>query len=103
MSHKPAKTARPDAITMLAALSTPEPSSSTGIASAASPIRRPRTRKTKPGARAGTRLVAGHFPEATLKALKHVMAEEDATLQALLDEAIHDLLIKKGMTKLLNA
>lgn len=100
---KPAKTARPDAIAMLAALNAPEPQSSAGITPAASPIRHGRTRRPKPGARAGTRLIAGHFPEATLKALKHLMAEEDTTLQALLDEAIHDLLIKKGMTKLLNA
>jgi hypothetical protein len=100
---KLSKTARPDAIAMLAALSTPEPQAPAAPLVAASPIRPPRTRKPKPGARAGTRLIAGHFPEATLKALKHLLAEEDTTLQALLDEAIHDLLVKKGMTKLLDA
>lgn len=99
---KPAKSARPDAIAMLAALSAQEPTA-TPPPPTASPIRNTRSRKPKPGARAGTRLIAGHFPEATLKALKHLMAEEDTTLQGLLDEAIHDLLIKKGMTKLLNA
>ncbi len=67
---------------------------------AAPPVPAPRTpRKPKTGARAGTRLIAGHFPEATLKALKHLMAEEDTTLQALLEEAIHGLLVKKGMAK----
>jgi hypothetical protein len=100
---KPAKTARPDAIAMLAALNGPEPQSAPVPMPVASPIRQARARKPKAGARAGTRLIAGHFPEATLKALKHMMAEEDKTLQALLDEAIHDLLIKKGMTKLLDA
>lgn len=70
-------------------------------ASRTKPLARPRQPKT--GARAGTRLIGGHFPETTLKALKHLMAEEDCTLQALLDEAIHDLLVKKGMSKLLGA
>ena len=64
---------------------------------------RSQDRKPKPGARAGTRLIAGHFPDSTLKALKHLMAEEDATLQALLEEAIDDLLVKKGRAKLANA
>jgi hypothetical protein len=59
-----------------------------------------KARQPKPGARAGTRQIAGHFPEETVKALKFVMAEEATTLQALLDEAIHDLLVKKGRAKL---
>jgi hypothetical protein len=91
---------KPDAISLLAAM---QPN-------AAMPPeqqnRRPtpaRDRKpAKTGARAGTRQIAGHFPDATLKALKHLMAEEDTTLQALLDEAIDDLLVKKGRTKLRN-
>lgn len=89
--------AKPDAIALLAAIqATPasaQPPHSTAVRSS-------RDRKPKPGARAGTRLVAGHFPDATLKALKHLMAEEGTTLQALLEEAIGDLLIKKGRTKL---
>jgi hypothetical protein len=100
---KPVRSNRPDAIAMLAALNAPEAPSPAATVTTGSPIRQARTRKPKSGARAGTRLIAGHYPEATLKALKHLMAEEDTTLQALLDEAIHDLLIKKGMTKLLNA
>lgn len=94
-----AKATRPDAIAMLSALqSPPAPTAETVEA-----LRRSTgVRKPKPGARAGTRLVAGHFPEATLRALKHLMADEDTTLQALLDEAINDLLVKKGMSKLLN-
>ncbi len=91
---------KPDAISLLAAM---QPNA------AMPPVqqnRRPtpnRDRKpAKTGARAGTRQIAGHFPDATLKALKHLMAEEDTTLQALLDEAIDDLLVKKGRTKLRN-
>jgi hypothetical protein len=92
---------KPDAIAMLAAMQ-PGPS-----AVRAHPDRPPaqikphHTKKT--GARAGTRQIAGHFPDATLRALKHVMAEEDTTLQALLDEAIDDLLVKKGRSKLRHA
>lgn len=94
------KPQKPDAIALLAAMNVPEPVAVTPVPA---PLVRAQTRKPKSGARAGTRLIAGHFPEATLKALKHLMAEEDATLQALLEEAIHDLLTKKGMTKFLNA
>ena len=92
---------KPDAIAMLAAMQ-PGPS-----AIAVQPDRRPlqikARRPKKTGARAGTRQIAGHFPDATLRALKHVMAEEDTTLQALLDEAIDDLLVKKGRSKLRHA
>ena len=91
---------KPDAISLLAAM---QPN-------AAMPPEQQNRRSTptrdrkpaKTGARAGTRQIAGHFPDATLKALKHLMAEEDTTLQALLDEAIDDLLVKKGRTKLRN-
>ena len=92
---------KPDAIAMLAAMQ-PGPS-----AILVQPDRQPAQIKTrqpkKTGARAGTRQIAGHFPDATLRALKHVMAEEDTTLQALLDEAIDDLLVKKGRSKLRHA
>lgn len=92
--------ARPDAISLLAAMQLPHTSTPNQQNTPTSRIkdRRPR----KPGARAGTRQIAGHFPDATLKALKHLMAEEDTTLQALLDEAIDDLLVKKGRTKLVH-
>lgn len=108
---KPARQPRPDAIAMLAALNRapadraadPLPTTMAPRAVIAEPInvlKSPRRHKT--GARAGTRLIGGHFPPATLKALKHLMAEEDCTLQALLDEAITDLLVKKGVSKLLD-
>jgi hypothetical protein len=87
---------KPDAIAMLSALQH-SIASDVPVVAAATPPRK--ARKPKTGARAGTRLIAGHFPEPTLKALKHLMAEEDVTLQALLEEAIHDLLVKKGMAK----
>ncbi len=95
MSRTAPRPIKPDAIALLAALNptgSPEPAAITG-----------KSRKPKSGARAGTRLIAGHFPPGTLKALKHVMAEEEVTLQALLDEAIHDLLVKKGRAKLVQS
>jgi hypothetical protein len=92
---------KPDAIAMLAAM---QPSPDTILVQ---PDRQPSQVKArqpkKTGARAGTRQIAGHFPDATLRALKHLMAEEDTTLQALLDEAIDDLLVKKGRSKLRHA
>ena len=95
MSRTAPRPIKPDAIALLAAINP--------TASTAATTNSCTTRKPKPGARAGTRLIAGHFPPATLKALKHVMAEEDVTLQALLDEAIHDLLVKKGRAKLVQS
>lgn len=95
MSRTAPRPIKPDAIALLAALNptcSPEPAAVTG-----------KNRKPKPGARAGTRLIAGHFPPTTLKALKHIMAEEEVTLQALLDEALHDLLVKKGRAKLVQS
>ena len=91
--------AKPDAISLLAAMATP---------AAVEPRLKPsnqgvRGQQARTGARAGTRQIAGHFPEETVKALKFVMAEEATTLQALLDEAIHDLLVKKGRAKLQKA
>jgi hypothetical protein len=91
------KQKRPDAIAMMSALT--HSTANSAAPETPPPIRTRDRLKPKPGKRAGTRLVAGHFPEATFKALKHLMAEEDATLQALLEEAIHDLLVKKGMGK----
>ncbi len=89
---------KPDAIAMLSALQHSIESEAPVVAATTTTAPR-KARKPKAGARAGTRLIAEHFPEPTLKALKHLMAEEDTTLQALLEEAIHDLLVKKGMAK----
>lgn len=89
---------KPDAFALLTALN----AISTPGAAGKDDTPGAKARQPKPGARAGTRMIAGHFPDATLKALKHVMAEEGTTLQALLDEAIGDLLVKKGRAKLVH-
>lgn len=47
--------------------------------------------------REGRKLVAGHFDPKVAKKLKVLAAEEDSTVQALLEEAIDLLFIKKGL------
>jgi hypothetical protein len=60
----------------------------------AAPAPAPAARATP--ARAGKRLVAGHFDPKVAQALRLIAAEEDTTIQALLEEAIDLLLVKKG-------
>ena len=66
------------------------------IADVAAP---PKTTTRKPGARTGTCQIAGHFHPSVRKAFKHLEAEEDRTLQQLLEEALDDFLVKKGKAK----
>ena len=46
--------------------------------------------------REGRRLIAGHFEPKIAKQLKLLAAEEDTTVQALLEEALNLLFVKKG-------
>lgn len=46
--------------------------------------------------RAGRKLVAGHFDPKVAKQLKLLAAEEETTIQALLEEALDLLFVKKG-------
>jgi hypothetical protein len=50
---------------------------------------------TRPS-REGTRFVGGHFAPKVAKALKLLAVEEDTSTQALLEEAIDLLFVKKG-------
>ena len=88
--------AKPDAISLMSAMNTAPPLKSV-IADVSPPLK---ATTRKPGARAGTCQIAGHFPTSTRRALKHLEAEEGRKLQDLLDEAIHDFLVKKGKAKL---
>lgn len=47
-----------------------------------------------------TVLVGGHFPPAVLKQLRIIAAEEETTNQALLEEALNLLFVKKGKGKI---
>lgn len=53
----------------------------------------------RPTARAGTKMIGGHFPAETSQQLRMLAVEEDTTVQALLEEAIADLLTKKAGRK----
>ncbi|MFZ1431202.1 MAG: ribbon-helix-helix domain-containing protein [Geminicoccaceae bacterium] len=50
--------------------------------------------------RRNTRLIGGHFPPETARQLRILAAEEDTTIQALLEEAINLLLAKKARNRL---
>lgn len=57
--------------------------------------------KSKAKPKAGkTVLVGGHFPPAVLKQLRIIAAEDDTTNQALLEEALNLLFVKKGKAKI---
>lgn len=57
--------------------------------------------KPKPKVKAGkTVLVGGHFPPAVLKQLRIIAAEDDTTNQALLEEALDLLFVKRGKAKI---
>lgn len=62
----------------------PEPARATGKA------------KTQRPSRKGTKLVAGHFDPKVARQLRIIAAEEDTTVQALLEEALDLLFVKKG-------
>lgn len=49
--------------------------------------------------REGKRLIAGHFTPKVAKQLKLLAVEEDKSVQALLEEALELLFVKKGKSK----
>lgn len=54
----------------------------------------------QPPSRVGTKLVAGHFDPRIARQLRMIAAEEDSTVQALLEEALDLLFVKKGKARL---
>ena len=53
--------------------------------------------------REGRRLIAGHFDPKVAKQLKLLAAEEETTVQALLEEALDLLFVKKGKRAIIHA
>ena len=49
-----------------------------------------------PRSRQGTRLIGGHFSPDIARQIRILAAEEEMTVQALLEEALSDLFVKKG-------
>jgi len=60
------------------------------------PIPSERRTKAQRPSRTGTKLVAGHFEPKVARQLRIIAAEEDTTIQALLEEALDLLFVKKG-------
>jgi 3-mercaptopyruvate sulfurtransferase SseA len=59
----------------------------------------PRKKENKPS-RGGTTLIGGHFPPRVARQLGIIAAEEGATKQALLTEALDMLFVKKGKARI---
>ena len=53
--------------------------------------------------REGRRLIAGHFDPKVAKELKMLAVEEETTVQALLEEALQLLFLKKGKETILRS
>ncbi len=51
--------------------------------------------------RDGRRFMGGHFDPKVIKHMKHLAVEEDTTTQALLEEAIDLLFLKKGKGRII--
>lgn len=52
-----------------------------------------------PKSRAGKSLVGGHLPDSYRRTLRMISAEEDVTVEALLQEALDMLFRKKGVSR----
>jgi hypothetical protein len=75
------------------------PASGRAARAPAAPAAATGKRVVQPG-RVGFKMIGGHFPQETSAQLRMVAAEEGTTVQALLEEAIADLLTKKAARKL---
>ena len=52
--------------------------------------------------REGRRFMGGHFDPKVIRHMKHLAVEEDTTTQALLEEAIDLLFLKKGKERIIS-
>jgi hypothetical protein len=59
-------------------------------------------KKSARPSRQNRRFMGGFFPPNVHKAMGYVMVEEDRTLQDLMEEAVHDFLVRKGQGKRLS-
>lgn len=75
-----------------------EPPKPTPVKSASARSRKPTAKKAR--ARDNTVMIGGHFPKSVKQQLSIIAAEEDTTKQALLEEALNLLFVKKGKSKI---
>ena len=59
--------------------------------------------KVLPSSRQGTKLIGGHFAPEVSTQLRILAAEEGATVQSLLAEALDDLFVKKGRNRVVRS
>lgn len=71
-----------------------------GIIESRRPSAAPKGASAARPTRVGTKLVAGHFDPRIARQLRMIAAEEDSTVQALLEEALDLLFVKKGKARL---
>lgn len=69
-------------------------------AAKAAPATEPAEGKFYRPVRDGRRFVGAHFPPEVARQLRLIAAEDDTTIQALLEEAIDLLFVKKGRAKM---
>ena len=69
----------------------------------AAPPQPVRSEKFYRPSRDGRRFLGGHFPPHVTRQMKMLAAEDDTTVQALLEEAIDLLFVKKGRGKISGA
>ena len=84
-----------------AAASTSAPTSAPAPAAPASAA--DKSEKFYRPSRDGRRFLGGHFPPHVVRQMKMLAAEEDTTVQALLEEALDLLFVKKGRGKIIGA
>ena len=67
----------------------------------ATPPSSPEPKRFHRPVRDGRRFMGGHFDPKVIKHMKHLAVEEDTTTQALLEEAIDLLFLKKGKGRII--
>ncbi|GBR12129.1 ribbon-helix-helix domain-containing protein [Acetobacter oeni] len=60
------------------------------------------SRKPTLNGRKGTKLIGGHFSPEVSAQLRIIAAEEGTTVQSLLGEALDDLFVKKGRSRIVS-
>lgn len=82
----------------------PAPQPEASEAAASEPVKKAAkpAKFTRPS-RTGTKFVGGHFDPKVAKAMRLMAAEDDTSIQALLEEAIDLLFVKKGKGRVIKA
>ncbi|CAH2606101.1 conserved protein of unknown function (plasmid) [Rhodovastum atsumiense] len=83
--------------------SSPAPSAPLATTAAVPRLPKAAKQKTKRPSRDGRRFLGGHFEPGVVKAMRMLAAEEDTTVQALLEEAVDLLFLKKGKGRIVRA